>query len=240
MVLTMTFLINYTINSGHGEKEDTNGKESDHSSPTVGYIVSSDEANDDFETSDSELLSKYVKKRSDSPEFEKETTTTTPKVQARGRPCSKVCAKTPESVSKVKVLQQHVQRDRVNEECVCLGIVYKRWQPLNPEQENHASVRDMEDGTIIPIEQNIPDWCILCPWNKYLKDDSFAHTHYLHVHQKRLIVVNSSKMLSCKCLEKQSHGSDHSARNQHFHCYMCFHPFKAADLLATHMIMHHT
>ena len=47
-------------------------------------------------------------------------------------------------------------------------------------------------------------------------------------------------MLSCKCSEIQSQGSDRSARNQHFHCYICFHPFKAGDLLATHMITNHT
>ena len=78
-------------------------------------------------------------------------------------------------------------------------------------------MREMDDGTIIPEEQNIPDWCILCPRNRYLKDHSFAHIHYLCMHHKKLLVVN-----------------------QHFHCCVCFHPFKAGDSLATHMITSHT
>ena len=140
----------------------------------------------------------------------------------------------------VKVIQRHVQRDRVNEECARLGIVYKRWELLNPDQSSHPSVREMDDGTIIPEEQSIPDWCILCPRNRYLKDHSFAHIHYLCMHHKKLLVVNNSKMLACKCSEICSHGSDRSARNQHFHCCVCLHPFKAGDLLATHMITSHT
>ena len=191
MVVTMTSVINYKINLGNAEKDDTNGKESDHSSATVGYIVSSDEANDDFESSDDEPLSKYVKKRLDSPKFDKKSTNTTPTIRARGRPCSKASAKPPESVSRVNAVQRHVQRDRVDEECVRLGIVYKRWEPLNPDQESHPSVRDIQDGTIIPSEQNIPEWCILCLQNKYLKDESFVYTHYLRVHHKKLIVVNN-------------------------------------------------
>ena len=56
---------------------------------------------------------------------------------------------------------------------------------------------------------------------------------------KRLIVVENYKMLSCKCSEIRSNGSDHSARNQHYHYYQCFHPFKSSDLLATHLITNH-
>ena len=60
------------------------------------------------------------------------------------------------------------------------------------------------------------------------------------MHHKKLLVVNNSKMLACKCSEIRSHGSDRSARNQHFHCCVCLHPFKAGDLLATHMITSRT
>ena len=234
------FLINYTINAGDLDKQHRDDNDSDHSSHTIGYIISSDEHSTDFEPSDDEPLSKYVMKRSNSPEFEQEQPTNGAKPRGRGRPCGKMSAKTPESVSMLKVVQQHVCQDRVDEECAHLGIVYKRWEPLNPEQTSHLSVRQMYYGTIIPGKQNIPDWCILCLRNKYLKDDSFGHTHYLRVHHKKLLVVNSSKMLSCKCSEIRSHRSDRSARNQHFHCYICFHPFKAGDLLAMHMITNHT
>ena len=99
---------------------------------------------------------------------------------------------------------------------------------------------DVADSTIIPDTQHILEWCILCPRNKYLRDNTFAHNHYLRVHHKKLHVVNDFKMLSCKCSEIRSHGYDRSAHNLHFHCYLCFYPFKVGDLLATHLITHHT
>ena len=64
-LLFRIFLINYVINSGDTDKEHTDGKDSDNSSHTVGYIVLSDKDNDDLQSSDDEPLSKYVKKRSD-------------------------------------------------------------------------------------------------------------------------------------------------------------------------------
>ena len=98
----------------------------------------------------------------------------------------------------------------------------------------------MDDGTIIPEEQSIPDWCILCPRNRYLKDHSFAHIHYLCMHHKKLLVVNNSKMLACKCSEIRSHGSDRSAKTSTSIAVFVFIHLKAGDLLATHMITSHT
>ena len=54
----------------------------------------------------------------------------------------------------------------------------KKWKPLNPKQKSHPSVRDIDDSTVIPDEQEVPEWCILCPRNKYLRDNTYAHTHY--------------------------------------------------------------
>ena len=124
--------------------------------------------------------------------------------------------------------------------CACQGIVYKKWEPLDPEQDSHASVMDATDTTIIPKKQEIQSWCILCPRNKHLRTHNFTYKHYLRVHHRKLLVVNASKILSCKCSEMHSHGSDHSACNLHFHCYRCFHPFKLGDLLVTHLIICHT
>ena len=58
---------------------------------------------------------------------------------------------------------KNVRRDCIDEECQRLGIYYKHWVPLNPQQISHPSVRDFNDDTVIPDEQNIPGWCILCP-----------------------------------------------------------------------------
>ena len=132
------------------DKQHRDDNDSDHSSHNIGYIISSDEHGTDFKPSDDEPLSKYVAKRSNSPEFDQEQPTNGAKPWGRGRPHGKTSAKTPESVSMVKVVQQHVCWDRVDEECAHLGIAYKRWEPLNPEQTSHPSVRQMDDGTIIP------------------------------------------------------------------------------------------
>ena len=231
--------IYFEINVGDGEKQPTD-EDSGDSSKTAPYVASNEDDSDEFDKSDNELLSKKVFKRSDSPEFEQEEASDIRKHGKRGRPRGKTNPKTPESVSMVKVVQRHVRRDRVDEECARLGIVYKKWKPLNPRQSSHPSVRDIDDSTVIPDEQDVPEWCILCPRNKFLRDNSYAHTHYLRMHHKKLLVVDNSKILACKCSEIRSHGSDRSARNLHFHCSLCYHLFKLGDLLATHMLTHHT
>ena len=134
---------------------------------------------------------------------------------------------------------KNVRRDCVDEECQRLGIFYKHWVPLNPQQRLHPSVRDFNDDTIIPDEQNVPEWCIICPRNMYLKNENVGHHHYLSRHHKTLLVVQDFKLFSCKCSEVRSHGSDNSAHNKHYHCHLCYHPFKTADLLSTHYISQH-
>ena len=121
-----------------------------------------------------------------------------------------------------------------------LGIIYKKWKPLNLRQSSHPSVRDIDDGTVIPDKQDVPEWCILCLRNKFLRDNNYSHTYYLRMYHQKFKKLNNSKILTCKCLEIRSHGLDGSARNLHFHCSLCYHPFKLGDLLATHMLMHHS
>ena len=134
---------------------------------------------------------------------------------------------------------KNVRRDHVDEECQRLGIFYKRWVPLNPQQTSHPSVRDFNDDTMIPDEQNIPEWCIMCPRNTYLKNENVGHHHYLSRHHKTLLVVQDFKLFSCKCSEVRSNGSDNSGHNKHYHCHVCYHPFKMANILSTHYISQH-
>ena len=78
------------MDEGGAEKSDA-AVESDH---TMGYIVSMEEDDDDFDSSDQEPLSKYVVKRSVSPEFKLQpipvtpgqATSTSNEEQKRGRP----------------------------------------------------------------------------------------------------------------------------------------------------------
>ena len=220
--------------------------EAGDSDQTLGYIVSSDKDSDKYHLSDDKPLSKYVVKHSRSPEFNNVVPTTPGNdsecsaEKKRGRPRGQAKPKTEQYMLEFKIMQRHVRCDRVDEECACQGIVYKKWEPLHPDQDSHTSVMDATDTTIIPEDQEIPSWCILCPQNKHLQTHNFTYKHYLRVHHRKLLIVNASKMLSCKCLEMCSHGSDHSACNLHFHCYICYNPFKSSDLLATHLITCHT
>ena len=236
--------------SDEKQKKDTSNAsdEAAQSDQTVGYIVTG-ESSEEYESSDEEPLSKYVVKRSLSPDFDNDTETPGTGKKSRkgdshdrrrGRPRGRAKPKSDSYMSEFRIVQRHVRRDRVDEECTSKGIVYKHWEPLDPDLDSHPSVRDVDDETIIPEQQNIPNWCIMCPRNKHLRNRDFAVKHYLRVHHSKLHVVNNYKMLSCKCSEIRSHGSDHSARNLHFHCHICFHPFKSADLLATHLITRHT
>ena len=162
----------HTTDEGEVEKSDA-AVDSDH---TVGYIVSTEEDDHDFDSSDQEPLSKYVVKHSGSPEFLPEPIQVTPgqptstsnEQQKRGRPQGRAKPKSKEYFTGFNIVQRHVHRDRVDEECAERGIVYKRWEPLDPNQDSHPSVMDVKDSTIIPDAQHIPEWCILCPHNKYL------------------------------------------------------------------------
>ena len=56
-------------------------------------------------------------------------------------------------MSEFKIFQRHVRCDRVEEECARQGKVYKKWEPLDSEQDSHASVMDTTDTTIFPISR---------------------------------------------------------------------------------------
>ena len=63
----------------------------------------------------------------------------------------------------VSILQKNVCQDQVDEEFIHLNIVCKKWQPLNLKQKSHVTIRDLNDATEVPVEQDIPEWCIICP-----------------------------------------------------------------------------
>ena len=65
---------------------------------------------------------------------------------------------------------------------------------MNPDQQSHPSIMFYDDDTIVPQEQEVPDWCILCPRNKVMRNKEFCHSHYLKVHHKKLIVVQDYKI----------------------------------------------
>ena len=157
----------------------------------------------------------------------------------RGRPRCPAKAPHRDFTRPTSIAQHNVRRDRIDEECERLGIYYKKWVPLNPDQTSHYSVRDYNDDTKVPEEQEVGEWCIMCPKNRFMWNHLLTRKHYLSVHQKKLLVIGDYKLWRCKCSEVHSHGSDNSARNTHYHCHLCYHPFKTKDLLGTHLVTQH-
>ena len=224
------------------EENDDDSQHSYMSKHTTAYLLSASDkpASSDFDSSDEEPLSKYVKtsprRVSSGDSVENDNV---PKKRGRGRPKGKATIKRRDFSKPTSINPRHVRRDRVDEECARLGIVYKQWTPLNPEQMEHASIFPVNAQNYVPEQQDIPNWCMLCPRTRVLRDKAFAELHYKRVHHKRLIVIRDEKVLACKCSEIRSHGSDNSSRNQHYHCTICFHAIKSADFLATHMLTQH-
>ena len=196
-------------------------------------LLSSDS---DESSSDDEPLSKYVKPDKAKKKTQPSDVGNVPKV-GRSRGPTKPqqdFSKRPKPLCHYKVC-----RDRVDEEFARWGIVYKYWQALDPDQTSHVTVREFGDDTIIPENQPVPQWCIICPKNSFLRNQRIAHHHYHYWHHSRMLVIRNTKLWACKCSKMRSHGSDNLARNQHYHCLACFHPFKTGDLLATHIVMQH-
>ena len=168
-------------------------------------------------SSDSDTIIMSEQERPVDPDSDGMNVQQPPKKCKVGRPKSR--AKTPacDFTLPTSIQFKNIRRDHFDEECQRLGIYYKCWVPLNPQQISHPSVRDFNDDTVIPDEQNIPGWCILCPRNTYLKNDNLGHDHYLSRHHKTLLVIQDFRLFSCKCSEVRSHGSDNSAHNKHYH-----------------------
>ena len=127
------------------------------------------------------------------------------------------------------------RRDNVDEEAARRGVIYQRWKNEFGHITSHVSVRDFNDETIIPEQQEMPGWCMICPKNKYVNFDN-GERHYLTLHHKSLVVIGSHKLWHCKCSQLRSHGNDMSARNAHYHCMKCLQPCRSTANLANHVI----
>ena len=102
----------------------THSDEAGDSDHMLGYIVSGDEDSEEYDSSDDESLSKYIVKRSISPEFNNVVPTTPGNdsecsaEKKRGRPRGQAKPKTEKYMSEFKIIQRHVRHNRVDEECV--------------------------------------------------------------------------------------------------------------------------
>ena len=131
----------------------------------------------------------------------------------------------------------------MDQQCRALNIKYRRW-PGNREpkaflHKSHCRFVDGTDG--LPKNQKVPGDCILCPEQKYLKDDWDAMRHYGPVHKESLLVMEEIVMLQCKCSAVRSRGwdRDHSTRNAHYHCSVCHWPRDKASQIQNHLKVIH-
>ena len=129
----------------------------------------------------------------------------------RGRPRGPAKAPHHDFTRPTSIAQHNIRRDCIDKECERLGIYDKKWVPLNPDQTTHCSVRDYTDDTKVPEEQEVGEWRIMCPKNRFMCNRLLTHKHYLSVHQKKLLVIGEHKLWRCKCSEVHSHGTDNSA-----------------------------
>jgi len=135
--------------------------------------------------------------------------------------------------------QRTVRRDNIDQQCRQLNIRYRRWpgntQPKNFLHKSHCDFLD--DNDYFPVEQRVPGDCILCPLQKYLKDNWDKRRHYRSKHQVKLLVLDNVIMLHCKCSAVRSRGwdRDKSARNAHYHCPICHWPRDKRDQLMNHI-----
>ena len=202
---TVAYLSSDGTSSGKSTKtakeKSSAAPDSSDEEPLIKYTIPSKDTDSSTESSSSsseedDKHRKYSKKRKANANSER---------RSMGRPRGR--AKPPScDFSKPTSIRQHkVRRDCVDEECARLGIVYKVWWPLNPDQTCHITVRPLDDPTEIPPEQEIPQYCILCPRNRVLPNYTFAINHYRSIHQSTLLVVDDVKMWACKCSEMRSH-----------------------------------
>ena len=125
---------------------DSDAKQSDI---TVAYLSSggtssgkshgsSSSESDSFVSSDDEPLSKYKKQQvhKDNPDIPSHEVATEPPttICKRGQPKGPAKAPKRQSAKPTSVSHQNVRRDMIDEECAHLGIYYRRWKPMNPEQ----------------------------------------------------------------------------------------------------------
>ena len=96
---------------------------------------------DSFSSSDNEPLSKYRKRKSSGDEGHSTDTTRTPS-RSVGRPRGRAKPPAKNRNRHFRIVQKNIRCDGVDEECTRLGIYYKKWRPLNPDQTSHISVRD--------------------------------------------------------------------------------------------------
>ena len=123
-----------------------------------------------------------------------------------------------------------------------LNIKYRRWTgTTEPKNHLHKSQCRFMNDDYFPNAQPLPGDCVLCPSQKYLKDNWDKRQHYRSTHQESLLVMDDVAMQQCKCSAIRSRGRDrdHSSRNAHYHCSVCHWPRDKPSQIRNHLRVIH-
>jgi len=101
--------------------------------------------------------------------------------------------------------------------------VYRKWegQIYDGPHPTHIPVGSSD---VIPSQQSVPGYCILCPMTRVIPSRYELRRHFRHLHVKYGITVQNTNIMACKCSQMKNHGSDGTVRNLHFHCHKCHWP----------------
>ena len=140
-----------------------------------------------------------------------------------------------------EIKPKSVRHEGVDERCERLGIKYLRWHGCRsegPHLSHESCFKVLID--YVPRGQKINEDCRLCPKQIHPQSnfDLKIHTHRVHV--RKLITIRDTNLLMCHCSNIRSQGTDRSARNRHWHCLECHHPFTTPAKLKGHMLHKHS
>lgn len=116
--------------------------------------------------------------------------------------------------------------------------VYRKWEG-KIYSGRHPTHIPVGSSKVIPKQQKVPGYCILCPMKGVIANKYLLRRHYQHVHVKYGITVEDMNILACKCSQMKSHGSDGFCRNLHFHCHICHWPRTQWEQMFIHYTTQH-
>ena len=132
--------MNYFVESDDVATHNLDSRNVSPASDQMIVYINSGSEDTEFDSSDKEPLAKYRTKTELNLSKEGNGKSDPDIPRGCGRPRGKAQPKKRFQTAGFNKIQRNMHRDRVDKECTRLGIVYRRWKPLNPEQESHLSV----------------------------------------------------------------------------------------------------
>ena len=128
---------------------------------------------------------------------------------------------------------------RRNDEAEADKYKAERWKRRETRRTRHKSHCGVDDVNYLPAQQAIPGYCVLCPKKFVGVNRRMLVAHNNRVHFAHSVVVDSTRVLMCKCSAVPTRGYDADARNAHFHCPGCHKPCDKRYQLGIHLVSRH-